>query len=64
VFLASDRAAHWNGQCLTLNGHRTALWQSPAEQYVLESDQPFTLEALEDYLGGLEPLALYSRQSS
>lgn len=61
VWLASDAAAHWNGQCLTLNGHRTALWQSPSEQYVKHSDPAFTMDELEDYLSGLEPLPVYSR---
>lgn len=62
VWLASDAAAHWNGQCLTLNGRRTALWQSPMEQHIEEREQPFTMEELEAYLSGLEPLAVYQRK--
>ncbi len=62
VWLASDAASHWNGQCLTLNGHRTALWQSFQEEYVKESETPFTMEELENYLGGLEPLSVYQRK--
>lgn len=61
VWLASDKAAHWNGQCMTLNGHRTALWQSPAEHCIKESEQPFTLENLEAWWSAQEPLPVYSR---
>jgi NAD(P)-dependent dehydrogenase (short-subunit alcohol dehydrogenase family) len=61
VWLASDAAAHWNGQCMTLNGLRTALWQSPTEEHVKQVEQPFTMEQLESYLSGLEPLPIYSR---
>jgi NAD(P)-dependent dehydrogenase (short-subunit alcohol dehydrogenase family) len=61
VWLASDAASHWNGQCLTLNGQRTALWQSQAEQHVNSKDQPYTIEELQAYLSGLEPIPVYSR---
>lgn len=61
VWLASDAASHWNGQCMTLNGHRTALWQSPVEQQILESEQPFTIEELESHWAAHPPLDLYSR---
>jgi NAD(P)-dependent dehydrogenase (short-subunit alcohol dehydrogenase family) len=62
VWLASDAASHWNGQCMTLNGHRTALWQSPSEQNILESEQPFTIEELESHWTSQPPLDLYSRK--
>ena len=62
VWLASDAAAHWNGQCLTMNGSRTALWQSPAEQHVETRERPFTMEELEGYLSALEPLPVYQRK--
>jgi NAD(P)-dependent dehydrogenase (short-subunit alcohol dehydrogenase family) len=62
VWLASDAAAHWNGQCMTLNGHRTALWRSPEETYIAESETPFTLEELEGHWSGKEPLPVYVRK--
>ena len=62
VWLASDAAAHWNGQCLTMNGRRTALWQSPRETCVEERDVPFTMEELESYLASLQPEAVYDRR--
>jgi 3-oxoacyl-[acyl-carrier protein] reductase len=31
VWLASDTAAHLQGQCLTFNGRKTALWSHPSE---------------------------------
>ncbi len=62
IWLASDAASHWNGQCLTLNGQRTALWESPREVDIKESDQPFTIEELESYLSGLAPREVYVRK--
>lgn len=59
VWLASDAAAHWNGQCLTMNGRKVALWQSQTEHYAHEQDTPFDMEALEAYLADCEPLAVY-----
>jgi NAD(P)-dependent dehydrogenase (short-subunit alcohol dehydrogenase family) len=64
VLLASDACAHWSGQCLTFNGYRTALWQSPTEQHVLEANGPISLEQLEDHYAGVTPLEIYSRQPS
>jgi NAD(P)-dependent dehydrogenase (short-subunit alcohol dehydrogenase family) len=61
VWLASDAASHWNGQCMTLNGHRTALWQSPTEEQITKSETPFTLEELESYWAAQQPLEIYSR---
>ena len=60
VWLASDAAAHWNGQCLTLNGRKAALWRSPAEEYVSRRDQPFNMVQLETLLAGLETLPIYN----
>ena len=62
VWLASDAAAHWNGQCLTMNGRRTALWTSPRECFIEQRDDPFTMEELETYLAGLEPQPVYVRK--
>jgi NAD(P)-dependent dehydrogenase (short-subunit alcohol dehydrogenase family) len=59
VWLASDAAGHWNGQCLTMNGHKVALWQSQTEHYAHEQDTPFDMEALEAYLADREPIPVY-----
>ncbi|NND69925.1 MAG: SDR family oxidoreductase [Halioglobus sp.] len=60
VFLASDAAAGFNGQCMTFNGHKTALWHSPREEHILTSDTPLSLEELETHYAAVEPLQLYS----
>lgn len=62
VLLASDQCSHWNGQCMTFNGYRTALWQSPAEQYIMESDKPLSLQQLDAHYAAIEPLEIYERQ--
>lgn len=59
VWLASDSASHWNGQCLTLNGYKAALWQSQAEHYVREQETPFDMASLEAYLTDCDPLPVY-----
>ncbi len=61
VWLASDAAAHWNGQCLTMNGRRIALWNSPQEQDIRESGAPFSMEELESHLSSMSPLPIYER---
>ena len=60
VWLASDAAGHWNGQCLTMNGRKTALWQSQAEHQIHEQGTPFTMTELEDTLASCEPLGVYN----
>lgn len=62
VLLASDACDEWNGQCLTFNGYRTAIWQSPTEQHCLESETPIDIEQLEEHFADVEPLSIYSRQ--
>lgn len=60
VWLASDAARDFNGQCLTFNGTRTALWRSPAEEYVKEGEDVIGVEELAAYYATLAPLAVYS----
>ena len=62
VLLASDACDEWNGQCLTFNGYRTAIWQSPTEQHCLESETPIEIEQLEAHFADVKPLSIYSRQ--
>lgn len=63
VWLASDAAKRFNGQCLTFNGLKTALWRSPCEEYVKEERRPITIEELEGYYAELEPIPIYSSRS-
>lgn len=60
VWLASDAAARFNGQCLTFNGYKTALWRSPVEEHVLMQDAPISLEALEEHYREVEPVPVYN----
>jgi NAD(P)-dependent dehydrogenase (short-subunit alcohol dehydrogenase family) len=60
VWLASDAAGKFNGQCLTFNGLKTALWRSPAEEYVKQEQHPISIEELEGYYAELEPIPIYS----
>lgn len=60
VFLASDAAADWNGQCLTFNAYSTAIWQSPREEHQLSSDTPLSLEQLENHFANIAPLPIYN----
>ncbi len=59
LWLASDAAAHLNGQCLTFNGRKAALWTHPEERHVAFRDTPFTADDLADHFSGVEPLALH-----
>lgn len=60
VWLAGDTAADFNGQCLTFNGLKTALWRSPCEAYVKQEQRAITIDELEEYYAELAPIAVYS----
>ncbi|MFT5099514.1 MAG: NAD(P)-dependent dehydrogenase (short-subunit alcohol dehydrogenase family) [Planctomycetaceae bacterium] len=60
VWLASDAAAKFNGQCLTFNGLKTALWRSPTEEHVKREQSPIGIEDLEGYYAELDPIPVYS----
>lgn len=59
LFLASDAASHWNGQVLTFNGRRTALWSAPAETHITYRDRPMTREDLAAHYAHISPETLY-----
>lgn len=63
VWLASDAAAQHNGQCLTFNGLKTALWRGPTEEYVKQEQAPISIEDLEGYYAELDPIPIYSTRS-
>ena len=49
VWLASDGAAHFNGQILSFNGRKTGLWTHPAEVHAQYRDEPWTADELDTY---------------
>jgi NAD(P)-dependent dehydrogenase (short-subunit alcohol dehydrogenase family) len=62
VFLASDEASSLNGQVVSFNGRRLALWTHPREVHVEQRDDPFTLDDLRrDFFStaGREPQTIY-----
>jgi NAD(P)-dependent dehydrogenase (short-subunit alcohol dehydrogenase family) len=63
VWLASDAAEKFNGQCLTFNGLKTALWRSPCEEYVKQEQRPISSEELEGYYAELAPIPIYSSRN-
>jgi NAD(P)-dependent dehydrogenase (short-subunit alcohol dehydrogenase family) len=63
VWLASDAAKNFNGQCLTFNGLKTALWRSPVEEYVKQQQYPISIEELEGYYAELAPIPIYSSRN-
>lgn len=54
-WLVSDQASHLNGQCLSFNGRKIALWTHPKEVDVQFSDEPFDFDALAAYFQGITP---------
>lgn len=62
VWLASDVAKTFNGQCLTFNGLKTALWRSPTEEYIKHEQRAISIEELEGYYAELAPLPIYSNR--
>ncbi|MCY4213307.1 MAG: SDR family NAD(P)-dependent oxidoreductase [Gammaproteobacteria bacterium] len=56
VWLASDGAAHFNGQIMTFNGRKTGLWTHPAERHAAFRDTPWTADDLDAYYTGVQPL--------
>jgi len=62
VWLASDAAAHLNGQCLSCNGRKTALWSHPTEHYVSFKDEPWTADELAEYYRDKETFPIHRPQ--
>lgn len=59
LFLASDAAQTWNGQVLTFNGRKTALWSAPEELHETFSPQAMRLQDLMAHYANIDPLPLY-----
>jgi NAD(P)-dependent dehydrogenase (short-subunit alcohol dehydrogenase family) len=60
VWLLGPSAAHFNGQCITFNGRKVALWTHPTEVAESFSEDPWTVEDL-DAWGADAPLQAVHR---
>lgn len=54
-WLVSDQASHLNGQCLSFNGRKIAIWTHPKEVAVGFQDTPYSFADLTAHFDGLEP---------
>lgn len=59
VWLVSDAAAHLNGQCMTFNGRRTAMWSHPAEHYTRFADAPMSGDDLSAWYSDKDQLPIF-----
>lgn len=59
VWLASDAAAHFNGQCVTFNGRKTALWTIPREVHEVFKATPWTAAELAAHYAKIPPEPAY-----
>ncbi len=59
VWLASDAAQHFNGQIVTFNGRKTALWTQPREMHEAFRATPWTAADLAQHYAAIAPEALY-----
>ncbi len=59
VWLASERAKHLNGQCLTCNGRKISLWTHPYEFAVSTRDSAWTLDAMDAHFKDVEPAKIH-----
>ena len=59
IWLASDKAGHMQGQCLTFNGRKTALWSHPRETGVTFRDNPWSVEDLAEHYANADQQSVY-----
>lgn len=59
IWLASDAAAKFNGQCFTFNGRKTALWTHPVEVEESFKATPWSVAELTAHYADLAPVAAY-----
>jgi len=60
VWLASDKAKHLNGQCLSFNGRKTALWSHPEEHHVSFKNEAWSIEDLDSYYRDKSQFTVYN----
>jgi 3-oxoacyl-[acyl-carrier protein] reductase len=59
IWLASDAAQKFNGQCFTFNGRKTALWSHPTEIHESFKTSPWTVAELTAHYDGVDAVAAY-----
>ncbi|MEQ8493591.1 MAG: SDR family oxidoreductase, partial [Gammaproteobacteria bacterium] len=59
VWLASDAAARFNGQCFTFNGRKTALWTQPREVHANQREEAWSVADLTAWYDGVDPEPLW-----
>ena len=58
IWLSSDAAQHLNGQCLSFNGRRTALWTHPKEEYLHFNDEAMQADEIGAHFANAELLPI------
>lgn len=59
VWLASEHAAKFNGQCFTFNGRKTALWTHPTEINESFKATPWSVAELAAHYDAIAPVPVY-----
>ncbi|MBK8960718.1 MAG: SDR family NAD(P)-dependent oxidoreductase [Proteobacteria bacterium] len=59
VWLASEHAARFNGQCFTFNGRKTALWTHPTEINESFKATPWSVAELAAHYDAIVPVPVY-----
>ena len=59
IWLASDAAAKFNGQCFTFNGRKTALWTHPTEVVESFKSTPWSVAELTAHYDAVAPMPAY-----
>lgn len=59
VWLVSDAARHFNGQIMSFNGRKTALWTQPREVHEAFRPTAWSVDDLTRHYANIEPEALY-----
>lgn len=62
VWLASEDAARFDGQCMTFNGRKVALWTHPEERHIGFSAEPYSVDDLSRHFSDVDPLPLFRPQ--
>lgn len=64
LWLVSDRAKHLNGQVLSCNGRKVALWTHPSEFALKFRDSPWTLDDLDQHFKDVAPAEIHRPKHS
>lgn len=59
LWLVSDAARHFNGQIMSFNGRKTALWTQPREVHEAFRPTAWSVDDLTRHYANIEPEALY-----